>query len=128
MPVWRRDEKERALALIITNRGRAAIDGPQEGRSEDVGPEHNLSNSEPVVIDLPEPMSIKIGDYVLWTSNGVDQFKQPRRVAAAFDGGTHVQVFGSNTGIPMSELVVVDPPAPAPLKPPSGAMEAHRKT
>jgi hypothetical protein len=37
MPVWRRDEKGRALALILTKRGRAAIDTPQEGRSEDVG-------------------------------------------------------------------------------------------
>jgi Protein of unknown function (DUF3489) len=36
MPVWRQDENGRALALIITKLGRAAIDVPSEGRSEDV--------------------------------------------------------------------------------------------
>jgi Protein of unknown function (DUF3489) len=37
MPVWRRDEKGRALALVVTKLGRAAIDVPQEGRLEDAG-------------------------------------------------------------------------------------------
>ena len=37
MPVWRRDEEGRSLALIITKLGRAAIDMPQEERSEDAG-------------------------------------------------------------------------------------------
>jgi Protein of unknown function (DUF3489) len=35
MPVWRRDEEGRALALIITKGGRTAIDMPEEGRTED---------------------------------------------------------------------------------------------
>jgi hypothetical protein len=39
MPVWRRDEEGHALALIITKRGRAAIDVPDEERSEDAGPD-----------------------------------------------------------------------------------------
>jgi hypothetical protein len=61
--------------------------------------------------DPPPPPSVGVGDYVQWTSGGVDQFQPPRRVVGIFGDGTHVQVFGSNTGIPMSELVVV--PAPS---------------
>jgi Protein of unknown function (DUF3489) len=37
MPVWRRGEEGGAIALILTRRGRAAIDIPEEGRSEDTG-------------------------------------------------------------------------------------------
>jgi hypothetical protein len=66
----------------------------------------------------PPPPAIKVGDYVRWVSNGVEQFQQPRRIVGIFPDGAHVQVFGSNTGIPMSELNVVDPPAP----PPPGAL------
>jgi hypothetical protein len=45
MPVWRHDEEGRALALIITKRGRAKIDGPEEGRSEDAGSEADVQSS-----------------------------------------------------------------------------------
>jgi len=45
MPVWRRDQKGRALALTITRRGRTAIDLPQEGRSEDAGSEADVPAS-----------------------------------------------------------------------------------
>lgn len=58
--------------------------------------------------------SIKVGDYVQWTSNGVLQFPQPRKVVAIFPDGKHAQVFASNIGIPMNELEVVEPPAPPP--------------
>jgi hypothetical protein len=72
--------------------------------------------------DSPPSPSVKIGNYVQWVSNGVEQFKQPRRVIGIFPDGIYVQVFGSNTGIPMSELNVVDPPAP----PPPGALPTRR--
>jgi Protein of unknown function (DUF3489) len=38
MPVWRRDEKGRALAPVVTKLGRTAIDVPREERLEDAGP------------------------------------------------------------------------------------------
>jgi hypothetical protein len=59
---------------------------------------------------LPPP---KIGDYVQWTSNGVDQFKPPRKVTNII--GRHAFVHGSNTGIDMSELTVTTAPAPTPI-------------
>jgi hypothetical protein len=60
--------------------------------------------------DEQPPTTVKIGDYVQWTSGGDDQFKVPRRVVGIFPDGQHAQVFGSNTGLPMNELTVVDPP------------------
>ena len=41
---------------------------------------------------------LKVGDYIQWTPNGVDQFKPVRKVTKL--EGDHVWVFGSNTGIP----------------------------
>lgn len=57
------------------------------------------------------PPTIKVGDYVQWASNGVDQFKPPRKVTSI--NGRHAFVHGSNTGISMSELTVVPAPGPA---------------
>jgi hypothetical protein len=59
-------------------------------------------------VDAKEPP--KVGDFVQWTSGGVDQFRQPRKVLGVSDG--YVWVHGSNTGMPMAEITVVDPPAP----------------
>jgi hypothetical protein len=42
MPLLRRDEEGRALALIITKSGRAVINMRQEDRSEDGGPETDV--------------------------------------------------------------------------------------
>lgn len=60
--------------------------------------------------DLPTP---KAGDYVQWASQGVDQFEQPRKVVGIADGGEWAFVEGGSTGVAMSELTVVDPPASA---------------
>ena len=62
--------------------------------------------------DDPPPPTIKVGDYIQWTSGGVDQFKPARRVVSVSADGSHVQVHGSPGGVPMSEATVVDPPAP----------------
>jgi hypothetical protein len=64
------------------------------------------------------PIKVSVGDYVQWVSNGVEQFTSPRRVIEILPDATHVQVFGSNTGIPMTELNVVDPPILPPMTPP----------
>ncbi len=65
----------------------------------------------------------KIGDYIQWTPGGVDQFKPARRVTWVSPGGSHVRVHGNPTGIPMSEISVVDPPAP----PQPGSSQAKRE-
>jgi hypothetical protein len=46
----------------------------------------------------------QVGDYVQWTSDGVDQFKPARQVTQIQD--RHVWVDGSQTGIPISEVTV----------------------
>lgn len=63
---------------------------------------------------VPPPASVKVGDYVQWTSAGVDQFPQPKKVVA-FLGDGYAQVFGHSAGLPVSELTVVDAPALAPV-------------
>jgi hypothetical protein len=63
--------------------------------------------------DLKNPPIPKVGDYVQWTSNGVDQFKPPRKVTQI--QGDHVWVHGSQTGIPMNETTIADPPAVIPV-------------
>jgi hypothetical protein len=51
----------------------------------------------------------QVGDYVQWTSDGVDQFKPARKVRQIQD--RHAWVDGSQTGMPISEVTVVEPPA-----------------
>src|SRR5262249_24097365 len=51
---------------------------------------------------------IKPGDYIQWTSGGIDQFFRPMLVSRVVDG--HVFVEDSTTGIPMKEATIVDPP------------------
>jgi hypothetical protein len=55
----------------------------------------------------------QVGEYVQWTSDGVDQFKPARKVTQIQD--RYVWVDGSQTGIPLSEVTVVEPPAPIPV-------------
>jgi hypothetical protein len=53
--------------------------------------------------------SIHVGDHVQWTSQGVDQFPTPQQVVGVSDDGEYAFVEGSNAGLPMSELTVIDP-------------------
>ncbi len=39
------------------------------------------------------------------------QFDQPRRIVSVSDDGGYACVEGSNTGLPMAELTVVEPPS-----------------
>jgi hypothetical protein len=55
----------------------------------------------------------QVGDYVQWTSDGVDQFKPARKVRQIQD--RHVWVNGSQTGIPIGEVTVVGPPGSIPV-------------
>ena len=64
--------------------------------------------------DIPDPEPVSEGQYVQWTSGGVDQFRIPRRVTWISEDGTHLRVHGSNTGIPVSEVAVVERPATPP--------------
>lgn len=77
------------------------------------------------------PVKVKVGDFVKWTSGGVDQFAA-RKVEWISEDGSYLRVIGNNTGIPMNEIEKVEnvqtPPAPtaAPVHQPvpSSAKEA----
>jgi hypothetical protein len=57
--------------------------------------------------------TVKVGDYVQWTSGGIDQFKPVRKVTQI--EGRHAFVQGSLTGIEMNELTAVPAPAVTPV-------------
>lgn len=50
----------------------------------------------------------KVGDLVQWTSSGVDQFTEPRRLMGLSDDGLWAFVDGSTTGIPVEELMITE--------------------
>ncbi|HET9790613.1 MAG TPA: hypothetical protein VFR08_04860 [Candidatus Angelobacter sp.] len=61
----------------------------------------------------------KINDYVQWENAGQLQFKEPKRVRAVSEDGKWLFVDGSETGLPIEELTVVDvPQADVPERPP----------
>jgi len=60
--------------------------------------------------DESRPPSIALGDYIQWTSGGMDQFRVPRRVRGVSERGTHVFVEGTETGVPIEEATRVDAP------------------
>lgn len=75
-----------------------------------------------VLRDVQKPPAAaiaKIGDYIQWTSAGVDQFSRPGRVTWVSEDNTHLRVHGSMTGIPMSDVSIVD----APKVPPTSHVE-----
>lgn len=59
----------------------------------------------------------KVGDFVQWVSGGVVQFAEPKRVRAVSDDSEWAFVEGSQTGIAMSELEVVQAPKPSRVPP-----------
>jgi hypothetical protein len=60
--------------------------------------------------DEPPPKRAAVDDFVQWTSNGVEQFTTPLRVRQISEDGEWALLEGSDTGVPMSELAVIDPP------------------
>lgn len=78
-----------------------------------------------------EGSQFKVGDFVQWESQGVLQFQEPRRIREISDDGAWAFVEGSNTGVPMSQLSVVEqpkvnPPAGEPPKPRTVVEEIKR--
>ena len=57
-----------------------------------------------------EEEHIQVGDYVQWTSQGVDHFEEPRRVRELSPDGTFIFVDDSETGIPIEQVVKCDAP------------------
>src|SRR5215469_8400246 len=100
-----------ADTMAFAKIGSSAIVPPLAERNSGNGLFGELDGEQPQGDEPPPTATAKVGDFVQWTSGGVDQFKVPRRVERICHDGQHAQVFGSNTGLPMTELTVVDPPA-----------------
>ena len=67
--------------------------------------------------DQTQPTSPAIGSYVQWESKGQLQFQEPKRVRALSPDGQWAFVDGSDTGLSIGELTVMDAPSPTVEKP-----------
>lgn len=63
--------------------------------------------------DLDPPDQPKVGDFVQWTSQGVAQFLEAKKLVGLSDDGEYAFVEGERGGVPMSELSVETPSVPA---------------
>jgi hypothetical protein len=72
----------------------------------------------------------RVGDLIQWESGGALRFENPLRVRWVSDDGQWVAVVGSDTGVPMSEVLVQEriatTPPPVPPEAPPTAQEMAR--
>jgi hypothetical protein len=114
-----------AAAKLFLSVYDATIDYAGLTDSDKSSADDGAADEEADASSLPPPLRegspVKVGDYVQWTSNGVDQFKPARRVTWVSEDGTHLRVHGSMTGIPMNEVALAD----APIVPPISGSAQH---
>ncbi len=97
------------------------------GRDSDGSAESPVSGASENAPDRP---AARIGDLVQWESQGAWQLEEPRRVCSISGDGHWAFLEGSNTGVPMAELIVEEA-APRPSPPtappvvPLAAVEDH---
>jgi hypothetical protein len=73
-----------------------------------------------------ENVTVAVGDYVQWESQGALQFESPRKVWMVSPDGAFVMVEGSPTGIPMEQVTKTDPPPAAAGVPHAATMLAMK--
>lgn len=66
----------------------------------------------------------RVGDFIQWESQGALQFPKPMRVRQVSEDGQYVAIDGSETGIPMSQILVQDRPQAEPPPPPRFPLES----
>ena len=66
-----------------------------------------ITPAEEIVTEEVTPTQVKVGDAVQWTSQGTDQFVEPKKITSISDDGSFAFVEGSNTGIPIEELSTI---------------------
>jgi hypothetical protein len=115
----RRDFHDRAIEPVVKSFAptMAMMKKPNETESGGV------PYDKPAESDLPEANDgfggAAVGDFIQWESGGALQFEKPRRVRWVSDDKSHVAVEGSDTGIPMSQVLTQDAPvATKPQSPP----------
>lgn len=96
-----------------------------DDKSSNLETDSSLSNSSEPLQNSSErngAMSVSVGDYIQWESNGVLQFQQPKRVRWISDDGAWVAVDGSDTGIPATEIILEEKDRNPPAIPREGAL------
>lgn len=80
---------------------------------------HGAKPSEGLGLQTPDVTrafgGAKVGDLVQWESQGALQLPKPLRVRMVSEDGNWIAVEGSQTGIPMSEVLVESKTPPAPM-------------
>jgi hypothetical protein len=105
------DPNERAQ---LEAQAREAKDNAEKFRNELAEVKFNQNRPDanagkaPVMEGEVAPAEVKIGDSVQWTSQGTDQFTEPRKIKSISEDGKYAFVEGSDTGIPVSELSVTE--------------------
>jgi hypothetical protein len=61
--------------------------------------------------ETDEKPPVKVGDYVQWVSQGMDQFKVLKKVASFSEDGSFAFFEGEKTGAPVEELEIGEAPA-----------------
>lgn len=129
--LMRREFHDRAIDPVIKSFAptMAMIEKPNETESGGVGAEHELeSDVQPA---NEGKVSVSVGDFIQWESQGALQFEKPLRVRWVSDDGSHLAVEGSETGIPMNQAIVHDAPSavtPPPQSPPPASTSLPRTT
>ncbi|KFG90227.1 hypothetical protein BV98_002037 [Sphingobium herbicidovorans NBRC 16415] len=95
--------------VIATYRATIAYAGLEDSTKVSPQQEDKADENEPGVTPAPRVPNVKVGDFVQWESGGVIQF-EARKVDWVSEDGSHLRVFGSPAGIPMSEVELVDAP------------------
>jgi hypothetical protein len=105
------DPNERAQ---LEAQAREAKDNAEKFRNELAEVKFNQNRPDanagkaPVMEGEVAPAEVKIGDSVQWTSQGTDQFTEPRKIKSISEDGKYAFVEGSDTGIPVAELSVTE--------------------
>ena len=85
---------------------------------EEESPDHHGEASDKDAVETVYG-GAKVGDFVQWESQGALQFTKPMRVRLVTDDGQWLAVEGSETGIPMNQVIVEEAPVTfAPAAPP----------
>jgi len=87
----------------------------EQGVTESHGTD-SVKSAESTLSD-PKFGGARVGDLIQWENSGVLQFSAPRRVRWVSDDGAWLAVEGSDTGVPMNE-VIVESAAPLRAPPP----------
>ena len=69
--------------------------------------------------DNENKLALKVGDHVQWEHDGILGLPKPLKLVNFSDDQAYGWVEGHATGLPVDELVKVDPPAPAAPPPPA---------